>query len=75
MIRFLMLLIVALTVAIMMPGCEDDGATSAADLGLQEGTRPKTAEPRAPPGPGDGSFQESTVDDVPSDVPDEPSDD
>ncbi len=75
MIRFLMLLIVALAVAIVMPGCEEDGATTAADLGIEEGQRPKSGEPRAPPGPGDGSFQESTEDDVPSNVPDEPSDD
>ncbi len=75
MIQFLILLIVALTVAIVMPGCEDDGATTATDLGIEEGERPKTRAPRPPPGPADGSFQEGTDDDIPANVPDEPSDD
>ncbi len=75
MLRFLMLLIVVLAVAIVMPGCEDEGATTAADLEIQEGQRPKTRAPRPPPGPADGSFQEGDDSQIPGGTPDEPSDD
>ena len=75
MMRFLMLLIVVLTVAIAMPGCEEEGASTAAELGIEEGQRPKDRAPRPPPGPASGSFEEGGDDDIAPTKPDEPSDD
>ncbi len=75
MMRLLLILVVLLTVAIVMPGCEESGSSAAAEMGVQEGQRPKTREQRPPPGPAQGSFQEGDDDQVPDDKPDEPSDD
>ena len=75
MMRLLMLLVVLLTVAIVMPGCEESGSSAAAEMGVQDGQRPKSREQRPPPGPQQGSFQEGEGDQIPSSKPDEPSDD
>ena len=76
MMRITMLLSVLLVAGIVMPGCEESTSSSAAaDMGVQEGRRPKAKDQRPPPGPAEGSFQEGDDDQVPEDKPDEPSDD
>lgn len=40
-------------------GCEDQASSNAAaDLGVQEGQRPKDKDKRPPPGPRDGGFEQ-----------------
>lgn len=70
--RFLMLLAVLLVVGLFMPGCEEQGASPAAEFGVQEGQRPKPAEKRPPPGPEQGGFQEGDPDQVPGSQPPPP---
>ncbi len=65
MMRLLLVLLVVLFIGAGIAGCEEDQSSEAAELGIQEGQRPK-GEKRPPPGPGTGSgFQQGDDDQVP----------
>jgi hypothetical protein len=53
MMRLLLVLLVGLFVGAGVTGCEEDQSSEAAELGIQEGQRPK-GEKRPPPGPDQG---------------------
>ncbi len=60
--RLVMLLIVVFALGLVTvgtTGCEEQSTgTAAADLGVQEGRRPKDKEKRPAPGPQESGFQE-----------------
>ena len=72
--RLLLVLLVGLFVGAGVAGCEEDQSTDAAELGIQEGQRPK-GEKRPPPGPGqDSGFKQGDDDQVPEEPPPPPED-